>query len=135
LPPEVKADFEEASRIVNLSRRGAAALLRPAIQKPCSTLEPNKKLNEAIGSLVKKGLNVQIQQALDIVRVIGNNAVHPGEINLQDDKTTAVRLFELVNLIAEQMISQPKHVKAMFDSLPETAREQIERRDKSSDTK
>jgi len=35
-----------------------------------------------------------------------------------------------VNLIAEQMISQPAHVKAMFDSLPETTKQQIEKRDK-----
>jgi len=78
---------------------------------------------------------VQIQQALDIVRVVGNHAVHPGKIDLKDDKATVVRLLELVNLIAEQMISQPKHVKAMFDSLPDEQRQQIERRDKSSDTK
>jgi hypothetical protein len=126
----VKPDFDEASRIVNLSPRGAAALLRLCIQKLCDSLEPTAKdLNDAIGRLVKKGLSVQVQQALDVVRVIGNNAVHPGQIDLKDDKATAIRLFELVNLIAEQMISQPKHVQAMFDSLPDTAKQQIQQRD------
>jgi Domain of unknown function (DUF4145) len=130
LPPDVKLDFEEAAKIVNLSPRGAAALLRLSIEKLCATLEPNaKSLNEAIGNLVGRRLSVEIQQALDIVRVIGNNAVHPGQIDLTDDKATAVQLFRLVNLIAEEMISRPKHVKTMFDSLPETAKLQIEKRD------
>jgi hypothetical protein len=130
LPPEVKADFEEASKIVNLSPRGAAALLRLAIEKLCATLESKAKdLNDAIGLLVKKGLSIRVQQALDVVRVIGNNAVHPGKIDMKDDKAAASRLFELVNLIAEQMISQPKHVQVMFDSLPDTAKQQIEQRD------
>jgi len=44
------------------------------------------------------------------VRVIGNEAVHPGKLDLKDDRDTATRLFKLVNIIAEQMISNPKHV-------------------------
>ena len=33
---------------------------------------------EDIVSMVKRGLEEQVQKALDAVRVIGNNAVHPG---------------------------------------------------------
>ena len=66
---------------------------------------------------------------MDVVRVIGNNAVHPGQIELRDDRATAEKLFALVNLIAERMISEPRHVEAMFNSLPEGARRLIERRD------
>jgi hypothetical protein len=43
-----------------------------------------------------------------------------------------VSLFDLVNLIAEAMISQPKHLKAMCDGLPESEREKIEKRDKKT---
>jgi hypothetical protein len=78
---------------------------------------------------VKKGLDLRIQKALDIVRVIGNEAVHPGQIELSDDRATAERLFELVNLIAEKMISKQKHIDAMYDSLPEGARKAIDKRD------
>jgi len=131
LPTDVRIDYEEAGTILNLSPRGAAALLRLAIQKLCKELgEKGKNVDEDIASLVKKGLDVRVQQALDVVRVIGNNAVHPGQIDLRDDQATAEKLFGLVNLIAEVMISQPKHVADMFATLPENARKAIERRDK-----
>lgn len=130
LPEDVIHDFEEAREIVDASPKGAAALLRLCIQKLCEHLgEKGKDLDDDIGSLVKKGLNPLIQQSLDVVRVIGNEAVHPGVIDLNDDRDTAIQLFALVNSIAEQMISHPKTVKAMYGKLPEAKRKAIERRD------
>ena len=70
-----------------------------------------------------------VKEALDIVRVIGNNAVHPGQIDLQDNDETAKSLFGLVNIISEKMITEPKHVKSMFDNLPDNAKNQIKKRD------
>jgi hypothetical protein len=58
----------------------------------------------------KNGLDGRIQKALDVVRVIGNKAVHPGQIDLRDDKATASKFFALVNLIVEATITSPKHV-------------------------
>lgn len=131
LPDECRRDYVEASAIVSKSPRGAAALLRLALQKLCVALGGSgKNLNDDIAMLVDKGLDQRISYALDIVRVIGNNAVHPGEIDLRDDRTTAERLFELLNLIADRMISQPRDVAEMFGSLPEGARKSIEKRDK-----
>jgi Domain of unknown function (DUF4145) len=130
LSEDVRKDYEEASTILDLSPRGAAALLRLGIQKLCKQLgEKGDNINADIAVLVKKGLDVRVQQALDVVRVIGNNAVHPGQIDLLDDRATAEKLFGLVNLIAEIMITQPMHVGAMFDSLPEGARNAIAKRD------
>ncbi len=63
-----------------------------------------------------------------VVRVVGNDAVHPGALDLRDDRAAAERLFGLVNLIVERMISYPKHVEALDGSLPETKRDEIERR-------
>ncbi len=78
LPLDIREDYEEVRAILNRSPRGAAALPRPAVQKLCKTLdEPGKNINNDIGNLVKKGLLPQVQQALDVVRVVGNNAVHP----------------------------------------------------------
>ena len=131
MPEDVKEDFLEARNIVMDSPRAAAALLRLALQKLMIHLgEKGKNLNEDIANLVKKGLPPKIQKALDVVRVIGNNAVHPGEIDLRDDKETALALFELINMIVEVMITQPKQVDELFGKLPDGAKEAIERRDK-----
>lgn len=133
LPEDIRADYEEARAIASLSPRGAAALLRLSIQKMCKYLgEEGKNINDDIRSLVEKGLPVRVQKALDSVRVIGNDAVHPGEMDLRDNPETVNTLFHLVNFIAEKMISEPKEVDAMFEMLPENKRNQIAKRDEHS---
>ena len=64
-----------------------------------------------------------------MVRVIGNNAVHPGQIDLGDDVKTAIVLFELLNMIVESQIAQPKRVDEIFGRLPEGAKKHIKKRD------
>ncbi len=86
-------------------------------------------MDDDIASLVSQGLNPLVKKSLDIVRVIGNEAVHPGKIDLKDDRDTAIKLLELVNSIAEQMISHPKHVESMYEGLPEEKRTAIKGRD------
>jgi hypothetical protein len=130
LPDEIKADCEEARSIVTLSPRGAAALLRLAIERLCDHLDAKgDNLNQQIADLAQRGLDPNIQKSLDIVRVIGNEAVHPGQIDLKDDQETAATLFDLVNLIAERMISYPKRVDEMYGRLPQSKRNAIEKRD------
>ncbi|HAD87193.1 MAG TPA: hypothetical protein DCG48_07510 [Rhodospirillaceae bacterium] len=131
LSPEVVRDYNEARDIIDRSPRGAAALLRLAIQKLCRELDPGEdNLNQNIKNLVARGLNKRVQQSLDIVRVIGNEAVHPGVLDLKDDVATAEKLFSLVNLIAEQMISMPKHIDDLYENVvPEDKRKAIEKRD------
>jgi hypothetical protein len=130
MPDDVRLDFCEATAIVDKSPRGAAALLRLGIQKLMPHLGlKGKNVNDDIAELVKRGLDVRIQQALDVVRVVGNNAVHPGQIDLQDDKATAIKLFGLVNLIVEAMIATPKRIEKMYGELPPTALEAIKKRD------
>lgn len=130
MPEDSSTDFEEARAVFGASPRSSAALLRLVIQKICVNLGlPGKNLNADIGELVKQGLPVQIQRSLDIVRVVGNNQVHPGTLDLRDDATMATTLFELVNIIVEDRITRPKQVNDLYAKLPETARQQIEKRD------
>ena len=130
LPNEIRLDFEEAGKILSLSPRGSAALLRLCIQKLCKHIgEKGKNINDDIANLVEKGLNPKIQKALDIVRVVGNDAVHPGQIDLKDDTSIAHKLFELVNMIAEEFISKPKLINEIYEGLPEEKRIAIEKRD------
>jgi hypothetical protein len=130
MPPDVKLDYEEAATICNVSPRGAAALLRLSIQKLCAHLGGSgDNINQDIALLVKNGLPIQIQQALDVVRVTGNNAVHPGQIDV-NDLDVASQIFPLVNLIVEYMIALPSQVANLYNALPEGAKFAIEKRDK-----
>jgi hypothetical protein len=130
LPADILADYDEAKNIVNLSPRGSAALLRLAIQKLCKHLdEKGKDLNADIGNLVKRGLPVQLQQALDSVRVIGNHAVHPGQIDLDDKPETALALFSFVNIICDFFITQPKKIAEVYGNLPQKDKDNIAKRD------
>src|SRR3989344_5911139 len=95
LDADIQRDYQEATSILQKSPRCAVALLRLAIQKLMLQLgEKGKDLNTDIGNLVKKGLPVKVQQSLDALRVIGAQAVHPGELDLRDDQTTAEQLFK-----------------------------------------
>lgn len=130
LPTDILADYNEAKNIVNISPRGAAALLRLAIQKMCIHLgEKGKNINDDVASLVKKGLPVQLQQALDSVRVIGNHAIHPGQIYLDDKPETALALFSFVNIICDFFITQPKKIAEVYGSLPQKDKDNIAKRD------
>ncbi len=130
LPDLVKKDYREADAIAQLSPRGAGALLRLAIQRICKHLgQPGKDLNKDIAALVANGLPKKVQEALDTVRVIGNNCVHPGQMTDFDSPDVVRSLFALVNFIAEKTISDPKAVETIYESLPGTAREAIKRRD------
>jgi Domain of unknown function (DUF4145) len=91
--------------------------------------EKGKDLNVDIGNLVKEGLPVQVQQALDSLRVVGNNALHPGQMDLRDDRATAEALFGWLNFIVDQRIAQPKRLDELYGRLPEDARAAIEKRD------
>lgn len=131
LPNDVSLDYGEARSIFGRSPRGAAALLRLCIQKLCKHLgESGKDLNSDIAALVKKGLSAKIQKSLDIVRVIGNESVHPGQIDLRDTPETAGKLFQLINIIADAMITQPSTIDEVYSQLPASKLEQIDQRDK-----
>jgi hypothetical protein len=130
LPESLRSDYEEARTISSKSPRSAAALLRLCIQKLCKELgESGKDINADIASLVAKGLPLQVQRSLDIVRVVGNEQVHPGTLDVRDDPGIVVELFELINFIIEDRIARPKAIDDLYMRLPESKRKGIEKRD------
>lgn len=131
MPNEIKALYDEALSIIDLSPKASSALLRLAIQNLMPLIGANiGKLDKDIAKLVSEGLPEEIQQALDFCRVIGNNAVHPNELNLDDTPEMAHAMFEMLNFIVEEKIAKPKRVKELFARLPTGALEAIEKRDK-----
>nr|WP_309759979.1 DUF4145 domain-containing protein [Flavobacterium sp.] len=130
MPENVKKLYLEASSIATKSPRGATALLRLSIQLLCKELgEKGENINNDIKELVKKGLPEIVQKSLDIVRVTGNDAVHPGQIDT-DDIIVLNRMFDLINVIVEYMIALPKKVSGIYDTLPDDKLKGIEIRDK-----
>jgi hypothetical protein len=136
LPAEVVDDFAEARRVLRVSPRGAAALLRLLVQKLLPLLgAKDGDINSMIGELVLNGvISPKIQKALDSVRVIGNEAVHPGTMDLKDDEATAVSLFNLINYIVEKAITEPKEIDAIYAGLPPGKLAGIVTRDKNAIT-
>ena len=132
MPDSVKQLYDEASLIYNKSPRAACALLRLAIDRLCNELgETDRDINKNIGALVRKGLPQTIQQALDVVRVVGNKAVHPGQIVFDvDDKSTAIMLMRLLNIIVERMITEPNEIDSLYQVLPESVKNAVDNRDK-----
>jgi hypothetical protein len=131
MPAQVKKLYLEAASIQSKSPRGAGALLRLGIQVLCAELgEKGKNINDDIKSLVAKGLPEIVQQSLDVVRVTGNDAVHPGQIDT-DDPEVVGRLFELTNIIVEYMIAMPKKVSGLYSNLSASTKAAITKRDQS----
>lgn len=134
LPEDIQNDYNEAALIFEVSPRGAAALLRLCIQKLCHNHFDKKiKIDAAIKQLNIGTSNKDFIKALDIVRVTGNEAVHPpGKMDLKDDHDTVKSLFELVNYIAGNIVQSEK-IKKQYDSLPSEKLKGITDRDKDSD--
>ncbi|MDP3779073.1 MAG: DUF4145 domain-containing protein [bacterium] len=133
LAEDIKEDYWEAAGVLADSPRSAAAILRLALQKMCKQLgEKGENINKDIGELVKKGLNPTIQKSLDALRIAGNNAVHPGELDLSEDNERVIKLFKLLNFIAEKMITEPKEISSFYDDFSDGAKEAVVRRDEKN---
>jgi hypothetical protein len=128
MPDSVRSLYLESASVASKSPRGAAALLRLAVQLLCKELgEKGININDDIKNLVAKGLPDIVQKSLDIVRVTGNEAVHPGQIDTDDPEVVA-RLFDLLNIIVEYMIALPKRVTGLYSGLPSGALTSIKKR-------
>ena len=132
LDEDIKALYLEASTILIDSPKGSTALLRLALQKLLKQVgKSGKNINNDIKDLVAEGLSPKIQQALDLLRVIGNNAVHPGQINLDDNAEVAEKLFSILNFIADELITKPRELDSLYaDLIPPDTQEHIKQRDK-----
>lgn len=132
---DIRKDYEEARIILKHSPRGAAALLRLCIEKLCDELAAKgKNLDQKIGDLVKRGLNEKVQKSLDAVRVTGNEAVHPGQFDLNDNPEIARALFKLVNLIIQELITDKNEIDKIYELVvPEEKQQSINKRDGNGD--
>lgn len=137
MPSQVLNVYKEAMSVANKSPRCACALLRLSIELLCDCEEINAKgrnLDEKIRFLVEKGLPIDVQMALDTVRVIGNKAIHAGNISVDyDNIDVANTLFSLVNMISQYLITNNKKLKELYAKLPKSAINSINQRNTKND--
>jgi hypothetical protein len=130
MPAEVLAIYDEARAVSPHSRRAAAGLLRLGLQMLVDELEQGSgDINTKIGALVQKGLDPTMQRAMDVLRVVGNEAVHPGTIDLDADDSLLPGLFRMINIVVEQVVTRSKEASSLFGILPPEKVAAIERRD------
>lgn len=133
MPATIDSVFQEARAVTAASPRAAAALLRLCIEELADELgAPGDDLTKKVSWLVAaKGLDPGIAQVLHAVRVVGNNAVHPGQIALsgEDSGEIALALFKAVNEIVEELIARPAERQKLWELLPEAERKRATQSD------
>lgn len=137
MPEEVKGIYIEAVQVYKHSPRASAALLRLAIETMIPQLEEyeikKSKINNMIGELVKKDIPAHVQQGLDAIRIYGNEGIHPGEIVLNDNQEIVQFLFELINLMVDELITRKKKIQSIYSKLPIDKIKGILNRDKAKE--
>lgn len=118
---KVKEDYIEASKIVNDSPRSACALLRVALEKLMIELGYKKgNLYEKINNFVGEDKGSDLEHSLTSVRVIGNDSVHSGVLDIKDNKPIAVALFNILNYIVEDTITKKRKIDEIYDIIPDS---------------
>lgn len=122
MPDKVREIYEEASLVLGDSPRASCALLRLTLQELMRYLQENvngyselkiENLNQDIKEVINIGNFHQaekemIEEAMNSVRLIGNKAVHPSELDINDNPEIANILFEMINFIVREIITKPK---------------------------
>lgn len=110
---EQKNLFNEAKNIFDNSPKAAGALLRSVIENILRK-KYDKHKSSLLGSIlndkdVEKDLGGKIMEMCKTCQLIGNDAAHSSlMIYLDENKEEVKFLFELINLITEQLVSKPK---------------------------
>ncbi|MGS2776965.1 DUF4145 domain-containing protein [Robertmurraya sp. GLU-23] len=130
MPAEIQALYNEASSIVNLSAKSAAALLRLALEKLLIHVGAKPgSIDNMIKSLIEKDVisaSGTVRKALDSLRLIGNAGVHPTGINLDEDPKAAMALFKVINFVVEKLITDVKEMEEIYALVPQEKRESLD---------
>lgn len=111
LPSNIQKTYREAANVLSHSRRGAALLLRVAIEEICIEKKcKGKDLHEQIKFLEKNNPQLQdiVVRAMHDVRFIGNESAHAGSVEINEAPEVVMGMFKLVSFIAEILYSEPK---------------------------
>ena len=118
---EQKQLFNEAKDIFDKSPKAAGALLRCVIERILRDKFQEKHSQSLLGTILKEKnvqneLGHEIIQLCETCKLIGNDAAHSSLIIYEDESKQEVELlFELINAIAEELLSKPRKRQEMLD--------------------
>ncbi|MEV4737159.1 MULTISPECIES: DUF4145 domain-containing protein [unclassified Microbacterium] len=137
---DVKALFEEAGRVLPISRRAGAALVRAALEKQVRLLDSDPprgtRLDDHIARLSSR-VSTPLAELLDVIRHVGNASLHGAEgddlvvMYLSDDEAAdeiAEMLFDAINDLVDELVARPEKTSALWDKLPSGVKQTIERK-------
>lgn len=140
MPTEVKSLYEEAGRVLPISRRAGAALVRAALEKLIKILDPEAPqrapLDERIARLSSR-VSTPLGELLDVVRFVGNASLHgSGDEELvylyldNSDGTDDISemLFDAINDLVDELVARPASTKTLWDKLPAGVKKSIEQK-------
>jgi hypothetical protein len=112
IPPEIQKIYEEARAVAPHSLRAANALLRTVLEKMViGNGGEGAKLYHKIKNLADKNvITGQWAETLQNVRILGNEAAHPGEINFDEEVDAAFTnsIFSCINAFAQQTYTRKR---------------------------
>lgn len=143
MPDDVRELYLEAAAVLPHSGRAAAALCRASLERLAknltSDLAPTKTLDQRLIVLSEK-TTAGLAKAVQIVRHAGNTALHGAR---DDDKSVVIYMdgdegdlidmfFVTINELVDELITRPRRIQAAYLLLPESKREDIDRKIKAS---
>ena len=121
LTNEQKQLFNEAKDIFDISPKAAGALLRCVIERILRDKFQGKLGQSLLGKIlndeeVKKELGGELIEMCNACKLIGNDAAHSSLMIYEDESKQEIELlFELINAIAEELLSKPRKRQEMLD--------------------
>ena len=134
IPLQIRADYEEACRILNSSPKAAATLARRCLQgmiRDFWDIHDKRNLNAEIQA-IKDEVNPSLWKAIDAVRSIGNIGAHmEQDVNLivDVDEGEAEKLISLIELLFKSWYIDRAETEALLTSITEISKKkQAERK-------
>lgn len=139
MPKGVIDLYREAAAVLPHSKRAAAALCRAALEELAKhltpDLDPKMKLDGRLVNLSGR-MAQETTLALQVIRHVGNTALHgqkDGDESVViyldgSDNEIASMFFIAINDLATELITRPARIKAAYAKLPQTVREDFERK-------
>lgn len=131
--------FNEARDIFDRSPKAAGALLRSVLESILRKKFFEKHSTSMLGSIlndnvVKNMLGNDVMSVCETCKLIGNNASHSNGLALlideNEQKEQVILLFKLINLVANEIISEPLKKKNLLNEAKEVGEKLTKNKDK-----